>query len=76
MNILALFDKPMTLHFYSLLWLLMPLCVVVAIIYKTLRTRYLSQLPMAIARLVVYMSMGLALLGLTLWALHEHWPFS
>ena len=76
MTILALFDKPMTLHFYSLLWLLMPLCVVVAIVYKTIRTQYLAQLPMAITRLVVYMAVGLVVLGMTLWALHEYWPFS
>lgn len=72
---LALFTKPMTLHFYSLLWLLMPLCAVVALVYKTLRTQDLSRLPMEVARLVVYMAGGLAVLGAGLWLLHTYWPF-
>jgi len=76
MMILALFERPMTLHFYSLLWLLMPLCVVVAIVYKTLRTEHLSRLPGEIARLVAYMAAGLGILALGLWMLHEYWPFS
>ena len=76
MTVLALFDKPMTLHFYSLLWLLMPLCVAVAVVYKTLRTEILARLPMEIARLVAYMAAGLTVLALALWMLHEYWPFS
>lgn len=72
---LALFTKPMTLHFYSLLWLLMPLCAVVALVYKTLRTQDLSRLPMEVARLVAYMAGGLAVLGAGLWLLHTYWPF-
>lgn len=73
---LALFVKPMTLHFYSLLWMLMPLCLSVAIIYKTVRTTHLSHLPLEIARLVGCMALGLIALGGVLWLLHEYWPFS
>ena len=76
MTILALFSKPMTLHFDSLLWLLMPLCIVVAVVYKTLRTEDLRRLPIQIGRLVLCMAGGLAVLGLGLWALHQYWPFS
>lgn len=75
MTILALLDKPMVLHFYSLLWLLMPLCIAVAIIYKTVRTHDLSRLGWEIVRLVIYMAGGLVCLGLVLWLVHEYWPF-
>ena len=36
MTALALFVKPLTLHFHSLLWMLMPLCFSVALVYKTM----------------------------------------
>ena len=73
---LALFTKPMVLHFHSLLWLLMPLCAVVALVYKTLRTEDLVRLPLEVARLVAYMVGGLVVLGGGLWLLHTYWPFS
>ena len=71
----ALFSKPMTLHFHSLLWLLMPLCIVVAVIYKTLRTEDPRRLPMEVVHLVLYMAGGLVALGVGLWVVHEYWPF-
>ena len=76
MTALALFVKPMTLHFYSLLWMLMPLCLSVAIIYKTVRITDLSRLPLEVVRLVVYMAIGLVALGGVLWLIHEYWPFA
>ena len=76
MTILALFVKPMLLHFYSLLWPLMPLCISVAIIYKTVRIEKLSlRLASEIVRLTVYMAGGLACLGTVLWLITEYWPF-
>jgi len=75
MTILALFDKPMLLHFHSLLWLLMPLCLAVAVIYKTVRTQDLSRLIREVVRLVIFMAGGLVCLGLVLWLVLEYWPF-
>ena len=75
MMVLALFDKPIVLSFYSLLWLLMPLCTAVAIIYKTVRTNDLSRLALQIVRLVICMAGGLAGLGAVLWLIGEYWPF-
>ncbi len=76
MTALALFVKPLTLHFHSLLWMLMPLCFSVALVYKTIRTNDLRRLPIEVARLVVYMAVGLVALGLVLWLIHAYWPFS
>ena len=75
MTILALFDKPILMHFSSLLWLLLPLCLAVAIVYKTVRTNSLSRLAWEVARLVTYMAAGLSCLGLVLWLVHQYWPF-
>jgi len=75
MTILALFDMPMQLGFYSLLWLLMPLCIAVAVIYKTVRVDNLSRLTWEITRLVICMAGGLACLGAVLWLIYEYWPF-
>jgi len=71
----TLFRDPMTLGFRGLLWLLIPLCVSVAVIYKTVRVRDLRRLPRQIVFLVLYMAGGLAGLGVGLWLVHEYWPF-
>ncbi len=67
----TLFWHPMTLDSSSTIWLLIPLCISVAITYKTIRIQRLSQLPMQILQLVIYMLGGLALLGGALWAIQE-----
>lgn len=71
----TLFKHPVTLHFHSLLWLLLPLCVSVAVVYKTVRTTNLRRLHIEIIILIGYMAGGLAALGLGLWLVHEYWPF-
>ena len=49
------------------LWLVVPLCASVAIIYKTLRTYNLSRLPLEILGLMGYMIGGLIAMGFVLW---------
>ena len=56
------------------LWLLLPLCASVAIIYKTVRTKNLRRLPVEVLGLVVYMTVGLVALGMGLWLVHTIVP--
>jgi len=70
----TLFRNPMTLPFYSLLWFLPPLCVAVAVVYKTVRTENLRRLPLEILVLMGYMIVGLVALGAGLWVIQEYWP--
>ena len=70
----TLFRNPMALPFDSLLWFLGPLCVAVAIVYKTVRTQNLRRLPLEILVLMGYMVVGLVALGAGLWLIQEYWP--
>jgi hypothetical protein len=67
--IATLFVNPITLSNQAVLWLILPLCLSVAIIYKTIRTRNLRRLPLEIASLMAYMVGGLVLLGAVLWGI-------
>lgn len=67
----ALFVNPMVLPFHSLLWLLMPLCVSVAVVYKAIRTEDLRRLPREILVLLAYMLVGLLVLAGALWLLAD-----
>ena len=71
----TLFYHPTTLHFGSLLWLLMPLCASVAITYKAIRTENIRRLHIQVLALLAYMAVGLVGLGVGLWLLHTYWPF-
>jgi len=69
-----LFVHPHVLPFDTILWLVVPLCVSVAIVYKTIRVSSLRQLPRQACTLVILMLAGLFALGAGLWAIHEYWP--
>jgi len=69
----TIFVNPMTLRLDNILWLLPPLCLSVAIVYKTIRTPRLARVPMEVFLLLVYMSGGLLALGIVLWAIQEFW---
>ena len=71
----TLFYNPMTIHFGTLLWMLIPLCAGVAVIYKTVRVTTIRRLHVEIVALIAYMLAGLVGLGLALWLVHEYWPF-
>ena len=54
------------------LWLVLPLCAVGAIVYKTVRVDRLRRLPMQILRLWIDIALGLAVLGVAFWLLLEY----
>ncbi len=71
---IALFYRPMELHSGLLLWLLLPLLVGVAVVYKTVRTQEIRRLPLETLALVAYMLGGLTALGAALWLVQQYWP--
>ena len=69
-----LFYNPITLSFYHELWLLLPLCAAVGIVYKTIRVTHLGHLARQVLFLMAYMLAGLVILAVALWLIHEYWP--
>jgi len=63
----TLFQNPMTIPTWAVLWLILPLCLGVAVVYKTIRADDIRKLPRQIAGLIAYMAGGLVLLGGVLW---------
>ncbi len=51
------------------LWLLLPLCMSVAIVYKTIRVEDVRRLPVAIVLLMGYILAGLVALSAALWVI-------
>ena len=72
--IAALFQHPMTLSTSLAFWLLLPLCVTVAVVYKALRAPHVSQVPRQSAVLMGLLLAGLATLAAALWAVARWWP--
>ena len=70
----TLFYHPMTLPFKSLLWLMLPLCLAVAVIYKTVRATNLRGLCWQVMAMMGYILAGLTALGAVLWLIEEFWP--
>jgi hypothetical protein len=64
-----IFVNPVDLPYWLVLWLIIPLCVSVGVVYKTLRTAHPRLLPRELGSLMVYMIGGLVLLGATLWVI-------
>ena len=67
----TLFVHSMSIESTRIIWLMIPLCVSIAVVYKTIRVKYLSGLPLQILWLIGYMVFGLAALGAGLWAIQE-----
>ena len=63
----TIFYNPVSLPTDSQLWLILPLSVSVAIVYKTLRTHNLRRLPLEVLALVAYLIVGTAGLAAGLW---------
>lgn len=72
--IATLFYNPITLGSNSELWLLLPLCAVVGLVYKTIRVEHLSHLPKEFLQILLYMAFGLVTLCTGLWVIHTFWP--
>jgi len=53
-------------------WLVLPLCAVLAIVYKSIRVQHLGRLPLAILELWGYMLGGFVVVGLAFWLLSEY----
>lgn len=74
MIVSSLFTHPIRIHSDQHLWFVLPLCLAVAIVYKTIRTRSLRRLPLEIAVLMGYMIFGLAALAGALWLFQAYYP--
>lgn len=61
-RIATLFYNPVSIPWQLVPWLIIPLCVSIAIIYKTIRTQHPSLLPREIARMCLYIAAGLVAL--------------
>lgn len=70
----SLFIHPMTLSSDTVMWLVLPLALAVAVVYKAIRVRHIAELPRQVAILMVQMVGGLLALGLVLWAVATYWP--
>jgi len=68
------FYNPMPMSSATVLWLVLPLCASVAMVYKTVRTKDVRRLPWEVLWLFVYMVVGLIVLGVGLWLLMKYWP--
>lgn len=72
--IAKLFTQPMAISTSDAFWLLLPLLIAVAIVYKTVRIPTLRGLPLKIVILVAEMLGGLAALGAALYLIQAYWP--
>ena len=68
------FYNPMPMSSATVLWLVLPLCASVALVYKTVRTKNVGRLPLEVLWLFAYMVVGLIVLGVGLWLLMKYWP--
>jgi hypothetical protein len=71
MMLATLFYNPVHIPSDVVLWMIIPLCAAVGIVYKTLKIKNLQQLPAAFGILMLYMLGGLVLLGVALWAIRQ-----
>jgi len=54
------------------LWLVLPLCAGVGVVYKAIRARHPRQIPLQVLGLWAYMLFGLAALGAAFYLLLEY----
>jgi hypothetical protein len=59
----ALFVNPLQFSSAIVPWLIIPLCLSVAVVYRTVRTDDVRLLPMQIAKLTLYIIFALAALS-------------
>lgn len=75
MILATLFVNPMPLPIHSVLWLLLPLCLSVSLVYKTIRTGDVRKIWIETLRLMVYIVAALVALGVSLWLIQRYWPY-
>jgi len=66
------FLQPVQMSWEVALWLVLPLCAVVAVVYKTVRVQHLRRLPLQILGLWAYILFGLIFLGVAFHLLLEY----
>ena len=69
--IAVLFKNPVLWRSDSLLWMVIPLCASVAIVYKAIRTQNLRRLPLEVVGVIAYLVAGMAALAAGLWVVQE-----
>ena len=74
MSLAALFTHPLPIGYGLQLWLVAPLCLSVALVYKAVRANDMRRFPLQVVLLVLYMLGGLAVLAAGLWAIGAYWP--
>jgi hypothetical protein len=67
----TIFYNPITLSPGAQLWLLLPLVLVVAVVYKTLRAGYIREIPLSVVKVYLYMVGALIALAVGLWAVQS-----
>jgi hypothetical protein len=68
----TIFYNPLPLSSDQLLWLSLPLCLSLAVVYKTVRTKNLRRLPREVLVLYGYIILGLLGIGVGLWLLTKY----
>ena len=74
MMLAAVFYNPMAIRTGWVLYLLIPICAAIALVYKAIRIQDIGRFWREFAVLMLYMLLGLASLGALLWAIHAYWP--
>ncbi len=69
---IALFYYPMQLPQNLVLWMVLPLCLSVAIVYKTIRVGEIRRMPREALGLFLYIVVGLTILGGALYLVLEY----
>ena len=70
----TLFVSPMSLQTSQTLWLVLPISLSIAIVYKTVRTRRPARVWLEILGAFAYILVGLLVLGACLWLVQAYWP--
>lgn len=68
--IAGLFTTPMTISGVQHALLLLPLCLAIAVVYKTIRCANVREVPVAAGVLCVTILAGMYAVGVGLWVLH------
>ena len=70
----TIFTNPLILPKSAELWMIFPLCAMVAIIYKAIRISNLAKFLKQVVILIGLMYGGLFVLGAVLWLIQDFWP--
>lgn len=66
------FVTPMSIRQGIIFWLMIPLCLAVIIVYRTVRTNDVRKLPREILKMSAYFGGAVMLLGVTLWLIMRY----